>query len=174
MELFFELLKYTVPAFIVFFTAYFLLKMLLDERQRIDRTALRQEAQKITLPLRLQAYERLTLLCDRVEITNSLLRIRMPGMTVADLKGTLMLSISQEFEHNTSQQLFVSETLWQILSLAKAQTLQLISRASEGLDPEADAQLLVDNILTLLDEQGSPSPLQTAVIAVRTEAGRLF
>ena len=174
MDLFFELLKYTIPALVVFFTAYFLLKMLLDERQRIDRMALRQEAQKITLPLRLQAYERLTLLCDRVEISNSLLRIRMPGMTVAELKGTLMLSISQEFEHNTSQQLFVSETLWQILAIAKTHTLGLIAKASEGLKPEADAQELVERILVLLDEQGSPSTLQTAIIAVRTEAGQLF
>lgn len=174
MALFLELLKYTVPALIVFFTAYFLLKMLLDERQRIDRMALRHEAQKITLPLRLQAYERLTLLCDRVEISNSLLRIRMPGMTVAELKGTLMLSISQEFEHNTSQQLFVSETLWQIITIAKSHTLSLIAKASEGLQPEADAQVLVDNILALLEEQSSPSPLQTAIIAVRTEAGQLF
>ncbi len=174
MELFFELLKYTVPALIVFFTAYFLLKMLLDERQRIDRMHLRQEAQKITLPLRLQAYERLTLLCDRVEITNSLLRIRTPGMTVSELKGMLMLAISQEFEHNTSQQLFVSETLWQIITIAKTQTLGLIAQAAEGLQPNEDAQALVEKILALAEEQPAPSPLQRAIIAVRTEAGQLF
>lgn len=173
MAFFLELLKYTVPAFIVFFTAYFLLKMLLDERQRIDRMVLRQDAQKITLPLRLQAYERLTLLCDRASIHNTLLRIRMPGMTVADLKGALLLSISQEFEHNTSQQLFVSETLWQIISLAKSQTLNSITDAAEELDSHADAGLLVDKLLAAMDEQGTP-PLQRAIIAVRTEAGQLF
>ena len=62
MELFFEVLKYTIPALVVFATAYYMLKMLLDERQRIDRAILRNDSQKITLPLRLQAYERLTLL----------------------------------------------------------------------------------------------------------------
>lgn len=174
MEFFFELLKYTIPALIVFFTAYYLLKMLLDERQRIDRMALRQDAQKITLPLRLQAYERLTLLCDRVGIHNSLLRIRMPGMTVADLKGALLLSISQEFEHNTSQQLFVSETLWQIINVAKTQTLNTITEAAEGLDPKADSEKLVARILELLDEMEAPHPLQRAIIAIRIEAGRLF
>ncbi len=174
MELFFDILKYTIPALIVFFTAYFLLKMLLDERQRIDRMLLRQDAQKITLPLRLQAYERLTLLCDRVSIPNSLLRIRMPGMTVADLRGALLLSISQEFEHNTSQQLFVSETLWRIISLAKDQTLTLIANASEGLDAKADAELLVEKIFAALEEQGAPTPLHKALVAIRTEAGQLF
>ncbi|MEZ5647501.1 MAG: hypothetical protein R3E60_00715 [Alphaproteobacteria bacterium] len=50
MALFFEILKYTIPALIVFFTAYYMLKMLLDERQRIDGMLLKQDAQKITLP----------------------------------------------------------------------------------------------------------------------------
>ena len=174
MDLFFELLKYTIPALIVFFTAYFLLKQLLDERQRIDRMALKQGAQKITLPLRLQAYERLTLLCDRVSIPNALLRIRMPGMTVGELRGALLLSISQEFEHNTSQQLFVSETLWQIISLAKDQTLSLITQAGEDLDSKAGDQAFVDELLTMLDAQGLPTPLHRAIIAIRTEAGQLF
>lgn len=174
MELFFELLKYTIPALVVFFTAYFLLKMLLDERQRIDRMALRQDAQKITLPLRLQAYERLTLLCDRVEIPNALLRIRTPGMTVGELTGALLLAISQEFEHNTSQQLFVSETLWQIIRVAREQTMSMITNAAEGLDPKEDAEALVKKLFAALDEQGFPTPLQRAIIAVRTEAGQLF
>lgn len=174
MQLFFEILKYTVPALIVFFTAYFLLKQLLDERQRIDRAILRQDAQKITLPLRLQAYERLILLCDRVAIHNTLLRIRMPGMTVGELTGALLLSISQEFEHNTSQQLFVSETLWRIISVAREQTLSLVTQASEGLDSKADAQLLVDKLFAALDEQGMPTSLNRAIMAIRMEAGQLF
>lgn len=174
MELFFELLKYTIPALIVFLTAYFLLKELLDERQRIDRMALKQDAQKIILPLRLQAYERLTLLCDRVEIPNALLRIRVPGMTVADLTGALLLGISQEFEHNTSQQLFVSETLWQIIRVSKEQTMSLITQAGEGLDPKADSEVLVNQLFKMLDEQGFPTPLHRAIIAVRTEAGQFF
>ncbi|MBK8919902.1 MAG: hypothetical protein IPM81_00040 [Saprospirales bacterium] len=174
MQLFFELLKYTIPALIVFFTAYYLLKMLLDERQRIDRMLLRQDAQKITLPLRLQAYERLTLLCDRVAISNTLLRIRTPGMRVAELKGALMLSISQEFDHNTSQQLFVSETLWQIISVAKEQTLTLILKAAEGLDGQADADVLVERLFSMLEEQGAPTALHRALVAIRMEAGQLF
>lgn len=174
MNLFLELLKFTIPALIVFFTAYFMLKMLLDERQRIDRMLLQQDAQKITLPLRLQAYERLTLLCDRVSLPNTLLRIRTPQMTVGELTGALLLSISQEFEHNTSQQLFVSETLWRIITLAREQTLLLITKAAEELDPKANAEELVKHIFLLLEEQEGPTPLHRALVAIRMEAGRLF
>jgi len=174
MNFLLEILKFTIPALIVFFTAYFLLKTLLDERQRIDRMMLQQDAQKITLPLRLQAYERLTLLCDRASIHNTLLRIRTPGMRVGDLTGALLLAISQEFEHNTSQQLFVSETLWRIIAIAKDQTLTLVTTAAEGLDPHADAEELVSKIFALLEEQDGPTPLHRAIIAIRMEAGRLF
>jgi len=111
MEFFLDLLKIVLPAIIVFATAYYLLKLLLDERQRVDRAILRNDAQKITLPIRLQAYERLTLLCDRAGILNTIMRVRTPGMSVVELRAALMIAISQEFDHNTSQQLYVSETL---------------------------------------------------------------
>ena len=173
METFLEILKYTIPALIVFATAYFMLKLQLEEQQRVIMQQRRNEAMKITLPVRLQAYERITLLCERVEITNALLRIRMAGMSMSDLRGALMLAISQEFDHNTSQQLYVSETLWQIISLAKNETLAIISRAAEGLDPESSDEAFIGRLLQLSEEQGTPL-LQKALVAVRTEAGRLF
>lgn len=174
METFLEILKYTLPSLVVFATAYYLLKLYLDDRQLAHAQAIRAEAQKTTLPLRLQAYERLTLLCDRMEITNVLLRIRMSGMTVADLKGALLLAIRQEFDHNTSQQLYVSETLWKIISFAKDDTLSLVVQAAEDLDPQAADDQLVEMLLRMAGNQSQPTPLQRAVIALRTEAGQLF
>lgn len=173
MELFFEILKLTIPALVVFATAYYLLKMLLDERQRIDRAILRNDAQKITLPLRLQAYERLTLLCDRAGVVNTLLRVRAPGMKVRDLRASLMLAISQEFDHNTSQQLYVSDTLWQIIQFAKNDTLTMVTTAGSDLDPGDDAELLFNTLLKELEQQ-QPTILQKTIVAIRTEAGQLF
>jgi hypothetical protein len=173
MELFFEVLKYTIPALVVFATAYYLLKILLDERQRVDQAILRNDAQKITLPLRLQAYERLTLLCDRAGVINTMFRVRTPGMKVRDLRATLMLAISQEFDHNTSQQLYVSDTLWRIIQFAKNDTLTLVTTAGGDLDPDADAELLFNTLVEELEQQDPPT-LQKALLAIRTEAGQLF
>lgn len=174
MEIFFEILKYTIPALIVFATAYFLLQQQIDEQQKRLSGAMRRDSLKLTLPLRLQAYERLMLLCDRASIPNTLLRVRTPGMSIANLRGALMIAITQEFDHNTSQQLYVSDTLWQILRVAKDDTLSLISKAAEGLDPNAGDDVYIDRLLAALEEQGEPGPLQRVAIAVRTEAGRLF
>lgn len=173
MEFFLELLKIVLPAIIVFATAYYLLKMLLDERQRVDRAILRNDAQKITLPIRLQAYERLTLLCDRAGILNTIMRVRTPGMNVVELRAALMMAISQEFDHNTSQQLYVSETLWKIMRLAKQDTLNIVTNTGEDLDPRADAELLFRALVEVLQEQ-EQTILEKAVIAIRTEAGQLF
>lgn len=173
MEFFLEILKLTLPAVIVAATAYLLLKALLDERQRIDHALLRNDAQKITLPLRLSAYERLMLLCDRADIANTMLRVRMPGMKVRELRGVLLMAINQEFEHNVSQQLYVSDTLWQIIRMAKNNTLALVTMTGPELDPNSDAEALSNALLLALDEQ-SITPLQTAILAVRTEAGKLF
>lgn len=173
MEFFLEILKLTIPAVIVGGTAYMLLKSLLDERQRMDRALLRNDAQKITLSLRLSAYERLMLLCDRADIANTMLRVRMPNMKVRELRGVLLMAINQEFEHNVSQQLYVSDTLWQIIRMAKNNTLALVTMTGPELDPDAPAEALANALLQALDEQNI-TPLQTAILAVRTEAGQLF
>jgi len=173
MEFFLDILKLTIPSVIVGGTAYILLKSLLDERQRIDQALLRNDAQKITLPLRLSAYERLMLLCDRADIANTMFRVRMPDMKVRELRGVLLMAINQEFEHNVSQQLYVSDMLWQIIRMAKNNTLAMVTMTGEDIDPDAPAEVLANALLQALDEQ-TITPLQTAILAVRMEAGKLF
>ena len=174
MEALLDVLKYTLPGLVVAATAYFLLKTLLESQNRGTQLALRNESLKITLPLRLQAYERLTLLCDRAALPNVLLRVRMPGMTVAELRGALLLALNQEFSHNTSQQLYVSDTLWQIITLAKDEALAAVSRAAEDLDVQSGDTEFIARLLQAADQQGYATPLQRAIVAIRTEAAQLF
>ncbi len=173
MEFFLDILKLTLPAVIVGSTAYMLLKALLDERQRIDQALLRNDAQKITLPLRLSAYERLMLLCDRADIANTMLRVQMPNMKVRELRGVLLMAINQEFEHNVSQQLYVSDILWQIIRMAKNNTLAMVAMTATELDPDGPAEVFANALLQAIDEQNI-TPMHTAIMAVRTEAGKLF
>jgi hypothetical protein len=174
METLLEVLKYTIPALVVFATAYFLLKTHLDQRLALERITLRNETVKLTLPMRLQAYERLTLLCERVAIPNVLLRIRVPGMSVGDLRNALMLAINQEFEHNTAQQLYVSETLWQIITFAKNDTINFVLQSADDIPEAYDSQVLVDIMFKKLEETAHNTALNQALVAIRTEAGQLF
>lgn len=174
MDFLLELLKYTIPGLTVFVTAYYLLKLQFDNQQAILVQQRLQESLKTTLPIRLQAYERLMLLCDRVALPNLLLRIRMPGMNVGELRGALLLTLNQEFEHNTSQQLYVSDTLWRILLLARDETMAAIAQAADGLDPQLPDEAMVQRLIRIVDAQENGSPLQKAMTAIRTEAGRLL
>ena len=174
MDQFLEILKYTIPSLVVFAAAYFTLTTYLDAHYRDQALRIKGEALKITLPVRLQAYERLILLCDRMAMPNLLLRIRSANMSVGELKGALMIAIAQEFDHNTSQQLYVSETLWQIISLAKSDALGLITKAAEGLDSNSPDEKLIANIFGFLDQMGDVTALQKAQMAIRTEAGQIF
>ena len=174
MTEFLEVLKYILPALVVFATAYYILKSYLDAHYQDNALRMQADNQKITLPIRLQAYERLILLCDRLTMPNLLLRIRSQGMTSSELQGALMIAVAQEFDHNTSQQLYVSDTLWQIISLAKTDTMGLIAKAGEGLSPDAPDTELVNALFSILDQLGGVTTLQKAQMAIRTEAGKLF
>jgi hypothetical protein len=174
MESFLELLKYTIPGLVVFAATYFSIKQFLDDRLRRETLRQRSENSKTTLPLKLQAYERLILLCDRLSITNLLIRLRVGGMSVADLRGSLLIAVQQEFDHNVSQQLYVSDTLWQILIHARQQTLNLITESANGLDPNAPDEDYVNALLEGADRVGDLPPLQQAVMAIRMEAGQFF
>jgi hypothetical protein len=173
METALDILKYCLPAAIVGGVTYMVLRQIAAQRSAEFAAAQRSEALKTTLPLRLQAYERLTLLCDRTQLTNALLRVRMPGMNVRELQAALLIAINHEFDHNVSQQLYVSDTLWQIISVARRETLASITLAAQDLDPNEDAEALVSRLLAQLDAQPL-SALDQAIMAIRTEASRLF
>jgi hypothetical protein len=95
-------------------------------------------------------------------------------MNVGELRGALLLTLNQEFEHNTSQQLYVSDTLWRILLLARDETMAAITQAADGLDPQLPDEAMVQRLIRIVDAQENGSPLQKAMTAIRTEAGRLL
>jgi hypothetical protein len=174
MIAFLEILKYILPALVVFATVYYLVDAQFKQQLRILQQQQRLEAQKLTLPLKLQAYERLILLCDRLSLDQLLLRVRGAGMTVGELQGALLIAISQEFDHNVTQQLYVSDTLWQIISFTKTELMALVTKAEEGLDVSASDEMLVHRLLLVQEQLGAANPLLKTQIAIRTEAGNLF
>lgn len=174
MEQFLEILKYTIPGLVVFATAYHVLKLFLEDKYNFQAMTQKHDSLKITLPLKIQAYERLSLLCDRLEIQNLLFRLRAPEMTVGGLKTALSIGIQQEFDHNAAAQIYVSETLWKIMKLAKNEQLSLVMNAADGLDNQAPDSLLVDRIFQLMEEMGTTSAMQTAQAAIRAEVGSVI
>jgi hypothetical protein len=168
-----EIVKLTLPALIVFFTAYHLLKKYLDHQEQMRLIDLRQDQRRATLPLRLQAYERLSLFCERITLPNLLLRVQQGQRSASELRLALLLAIQQEYEHNITQQVYVSEQLWQIIKIARDDSIDSISIVAEKIDSRADSQEFAVAILEFLNQREATA-LEKALIAIKKEASLLF
>jgi len=173
MQALIELLKYTVPSLVVLATAYYLLKMFLDKEAEKTQMQIRLDVQKITLPVRMQAYERLVLLLERIEPAGLLVRTNMPGMNASQLQSALVQSIRAEFEHNLSQQLYVSTKAWEMVRNAREETIKRINTAAMKLAPDATSADLASLIL-INDIDADQSAVKGALDLLKSEARNNF
>ena len=100
-----------------------------------------------TQPLQLAAYERLVILSDRISIPNLISRSSQPGLNKTEMQQLLTQTIKQEYEHNLSQQIYVSADAWEAVRNLKDQNIHLINQVSSVLPPEANGMDLNKKIL---------------------------
>ncbi len=173
MQALYELIKYTVPSLVVFATAYYLLKMFLEKEAEKVQMQMRLDVQKISLPIRMQAYERLVLLLERIEPAGLLVRSNLPGMNASQLQSALIQNIRSEFEHNLSQQLYISTKAWEMVRNAREETIKRINNAAMKLTPEATATDLASLIL-INDIDSEQSAVKGALDLLKAEARNNF
>lgn len=169
MAFFLELLKLTLPSLIVFLTAYFVLKQYLDHQQQMKMMELKQNTSSTTLPLKLQAYERLSLFCERISIPSLILRLNTPDVNIQTLRYSMLISIQKEFEHNITQQMYVSEQLWKIIKLASDHTVDTINFIASKEEPGGSAEIFVEAYYKF-QEASKLEPLEKALAAIKQEA----
>ena len=168
-----EIVKITVPALIVFLTVYYVMKTYLEKQYQLKQLEYKQGQQKTTIPMRLQAYERLSLFCERIAIPSILLRLRESDQTVAELRLKLLLNIQQEYEYNITQQVYVSDQLWQIIKISRNDTQTIVNGVAEKFDPKSPSSNLASALLNFMDKQPASS-LDKALIAIKKEASILM
>lgn len=81
-------------------------------------------------PQVLQAYERLTILMERIDLPKLLARVQPISSLKQDYTNFLIQNIEQEFDFNLSQQLYVSEESWALVLTAKNTVIQDILKTS--------------------------------------------
>src|ERR1700722_6697904 len=112
--------------------------------------------------LQLQAYERLILLADRIALPNLIQRVNQPGLSAREMQSLLTLSIRQEFEHNITQQIFVSAEAWDVIRNYKDQNTLIINQVASFLPQDASGNDLNRGLLDLL-VQNPKASLQNVV-----------
>ena len=173
MDIFWEIIKITLPALIVAYTAYIVLKMNIEKELKQQVLELKNEGKKVMSPIRIQAYERLALFLERTRPENLILRTSSTNLTANQYRTLLLTNIRNEFEHNLSQQVYVSGALWQMTKKAKEDTVKLINLAGGQMPIEATATDLATRILELLVEQ-NPQPADVALDFLRKEITELY
>ena len=168
-----EILKITIPSLVVFFTAYFTLKQLLKKESDIKKAEIVLQNKKIITPIRLQAYERIILFLERSSPNSVIVRLQTPNMTVQQLHKEMLVLIRSEFEHNLSQQLYLSIDAWEMVRNAKEKTIKLVNLCLEDIDTNANALKLSQAIFEKLIEIDT-SPTQEAINFIKKEISFLY
>jgi hypothetical protein len=166
-----ELLSYTFPAIITGLVAYYFFNLHTKNEEGRRRYLLNKDAQKDSLPLRLQAFERMTLFLERINPGKLLIRISPNSEDKNDYENWLISTIEQEFEHNLTQQIYMSDECWTVIVSAKNATIQLIRRTnrSESVDTANKLREVIMN--DLMDKQ---SPSSVALSYIKNEVKHLF
>ena len=129
---------------------------------------------KTVLPIRLQAYERLALLLERISPESIIMRVNKPGMTAKQLHSELLSSIRAEFDHNISQQVYISNEAWEHVTSARGKVIHLINTAADQVKDEATALILSQQIYEMTMEvkpqphEGRQVPRQQDQVAQAT------
>jgi hypothetical protein len=142
-------------------------------REKPVADSFKGEEQKILLPLRLQAFERIILFLERISPENLIMRITRPEMSAIQLQSELVKVIREEFEYNLSQQIYISATGWELVKNAKEETIRLINVASGKVAENASSGDLVRAILNHSMEIEN-LPVNAAIDDVKKEVQQLF
>jgi hypothetical protein len=166
-----ELLCYTLPAIITGIVAYYFFNLHTKNEEGRRRYLLNKDTQKDALPLRLQAFERMTLFLERINPGKLLIRISPNSEDKNDYENLLISNIEQEFEHNLTQQIYMSDECWTVIVTAKNATIQMIRRTNMS-DRVDSANKLREVIMNDLMEKQSPSAV--ALSYIKNEVKYLF
>ncbi len=161
---------FLLPAVVTGAVAFYFFRLHTNNEEGRRRYLLHKETQKTALPIRLQAYERLALFLERISIPNLVVRVAPKSADKAAYENLLIRNIENEFEHNLSQQIYMSDQCWNVIKAAKSATIQAIRRA--GMSESDSADKLREDILNETMDKQSPSA--TALAFVKKEISDLW
>ncbi len=178
MQEFLEILKYVIPSVIMMLGVYFIINAFLnDENKRRNyelRKLITNEQRKISLPLRLQAYERSIVFLERINPIALCQRVYQPNMLVPEFQLELIKTVRLEYEYNLSQQMYINADSWQMVTTAKEETLKLINAIASKMPDSADGRELSNAIMRYIMESGKELPVQIAINFVKADVQSLF
>lgn len=165
------LLLYCIPALVTGAIAFLFFKEHIESENNRREFLIKKDLQKDSLPMRLQAYERLSLFLERIKPAKLLVRVTPTSSNKEDYESLLIANIEQEFDHNLAQQIYVTDNCWSISSTAKNATIQMIRKATLS-DTVNSADKLREVILTNMIDKRAPS--DAALSFIKEEVSEIW
>ena len=169
-----DLLYFTIPTLISLVIVYLIVSKFNNKETAAKRLELLQSNHDTAFRMRLQAYERLAMLVERTHPRQLIPRVYTSDMTVQELQQALVITINAEFEHNLSQQIYVTAGTWQLIRIFKEQEINMIKHIASTLNPAESASVLHQQIVNYLITTESETPAETAMQAIQAEAKSLL
>ena len=174
MEALIDVLKIILPAIAVFAAAFFTVQRFLDNDQKRREHELKKSAHASITPLKIQAYERVVIFLERIHPNTLVVRVNKHGMNAQQLHVELVKTIKSEYEHNLSQQIYVSYNAWELVKTAKEEIIKLINISATKVahdNSSNDLAMMVLNITASVDKK---LPNEVALEYVKKEVSQIF
>jgi hypothetical protein len=168
-----DLLKILLPAALVLYAMYLMVKSFLEKEFNQKALQIKATQQEVSLPIRLQAYERMVLYLERITPNNLLRRYSGGQVSARELQSILVHDVREELGHNLSQQLYMSAEVWNSIQQATEEVISMINTAADSLPTEAQAQDLSRAILQNAVDSGQ-DPTGRALFQLKKEVHTLF
>lgn len=162
------LISFLLAGIIIFGGVYMLMNRFFKQESERRAYEWRKQNNDVVLPIRLRAYERIVLFLSRIEPKSMLVRFDFSGMTVLQLQQMLLQAIRDEYDHNVSQQIYISREAWVLVVNAREGLTQLINTCASQLDVHADAMELA-NLLLSVYASNANSPIDLAMNYIKNE-----
>lgn len=166
---FLDILKVSISGLIVFFTGWYVIREYLSQETNKNNREIRMANLAHTLPLKLQAYERITLFLERINPANLLVRVHVGGLSAREMQNVILADIRAEYQHNISQQIYVSDNSWNVVRKMKDETIAMIHNAVLGLPESASSIELSKVILSHFANLEEDNPYDVALQIVKRE-----
>ena len=168
-----EIFKYCIPAICVLLATWLVMHRFYKSEADKRLWELKRLSQKEISPIRMRAYERLTLLLERTTPEHMLIELNLSEMTPLQVQAHLMRTIRQEYDHNLSQQIYISNEVWDLIDNAKQQTIAFVNSIAQQMPPESNALDYAKTLITAYRSNGD-TPNDIALQALKNEAKTLL
>ena len=150
-----DFLKIIVPASLVLYAMYLTFTSILNKDYEKKIVELRFKNSETVLPIRLQAYERIILFLERITPNNLLLRVSNPAYSSKEFQQVLLKEIREEFNHNLSQQVYMSDKSWSLVKKSVEDLMATINSAANLLPSDASGLDLAKTLFEIIIEKNA-------------------